>query len=81
VSDIDRELAAAHAAVADAGNSLERLTERRAIAFALANEKGHSSGDIARLLGVTPMQALYIIRNGHRLIKQRREARQFRSAA
>ncbi|MCU1500618.1 MAG: hypothetical protein JWM47_4571 [Acidimicrobiales bacterium] len=70
--DIQVAVIDSHVAVRTAEVALERATERRALAFALANERGVSSGAIARTLGVTPMQALHVIRNGHRLIKQRR---------
>lgn len=75
MNDIDIEVVGAQRTYLDAQLNLELAGDRRALAFALANEHGYSSGDIARLLGITPMQALHIIRTGHRLIKQRRARR------
>lgn len=78
--EIEATILGRHLAVQAMQTEIEAATNRRALAFALANEKGFSSGDVARLLGITPMQALHIIRTGHRLLNERR-ARLERQAA
>lgn len=78
--EIEATIRGRHLAVGALQTEIEEATKRRALAFALANEKGMTSGDVARLLGLTPMQALHIIRTGHRLLNERR-ARLERQAA
>lgn len=77
--DVDREILAVVANVRQADHDRERALERRNLAFALANERGRTSGDIARLTGVPPGQAIHAIRTGHQLIRRRRSS--MRSAA
>lgn len=79
--EMDAALRGAHLAVVALESEIENAQRRRAVAFALANEKGVSSGDIARALGITPMQALYVIRIGHRTLKERRARQETRRAA
>lgn len=79
-TEIDTSVVGVHLTVRALEAEVEHATRRRALAFALANEKGKSTNDIASLLGITPMQALHIIRDGHRLLRDQR-ARLERSAA
>jgi DNA-directed RNA polymerase specialized sigma24 family protein len=70
--EIDTVLLAAQQALRDLERQTEQAHERRAIAFALAAEKGKTSGDIARLVGTPPATVRYAIQNGARLIRRRR---------
>jgi len=79
--EIDTTVTGAHLAVQALEEELAKARDRRALAFALANEKGRSSGDVARLLGMTPMQALHIIRTGHRVLRDRRSRLARKAAA
>jgi hypothetical protein len=80
IDEIDETVLASHRQVRALEGELERAKQRRILAFALAAEKGRTSGDLARLTGVTPMQALHQVRTGSRLINLRR-ARSERRAA
>lgn len=73
---VERELIAAHYGVAQAQRAADQAIERRAMAFALATERGKTSGDISRATGAPPNQVLYAIKLGRRLIDQRRRERQ-----
>lgn len=72
--EIDRELLAVVEQVRQLEHDRDRAMQRRAMAFALANERGKTSGDIARLTGIPPGAAIHAIRTGHRLIRRRRNA-------
>jgi hypothetical protein len=72
--EVDREILAVVENVRQADHDRERALERRNLAFALANERGKTSGDIARLTGVPPGAAIHAIRTGHRLIRRRRSS-------
>lgn len=77
---MDSTVLNAHQAVRAMENELDAAIRRRQLAFALANEKGMTSGDIARLTGCTPMQALHLIRVGHQLINRQRAQDERRAA-
>lgn len=79
--EIDAEIQNAHQEYLDAERELERVALRRAYAFALAGERGYSSGRIARLTGATPAQAAYQMRIGKQLIMRQRRREALREAA
>lgn len=76
---MQREIASEVLAVARqvrlAEDALDRAKDRRDLAFALANERGLSSGDLARLTGEVPSRVQWCLRKGHRLIRERRVVR------
>jgi DNA-directed RNA polymerase specialized sigma24 family protein len=66
------EIVASHRAVVETAGTLDHAVERRAIVFALAQEHGVSSGQIARMTGATPQQVMHAIRVGRGIIASRR---------
>lgn len=77
LTDTELEILAANHAVSSAQTALEQAKERRAMVYALANEHGKTSGDIARLTRSNPGQVLAALRQGHGTLRRRR-ARQLR---
>jgi hypothetical protein len=71
-NEMERELVVAQEAVRSAMEILDGAVSHRAVAFALAAERGVGSGAIARLTGATPQQAMHAIRVGRGLIRSRR---------
>lgn len=72
LSETEMEVLAAHHAVCNAENVLEEAKERRSMVYALANEHGKTSGDIARLTHTNPSHVLHAIRAGHGTLRRRR---------
>lgn len=80
LTDTEMEVLAANHAVGTAQAMLEQAKERRAMVYALANEHGETSGDIARLTRTNPGQVLAALRQGHGVLRRRR-ARELREVA
>lgn len=80
LDDIDHNILGAHHAVVAAETALEQAKEHRALVYALANEHGKTSGDIARLTRSTPTSVLYAFKQGHGVLRRRR-ARQVHEVA
>lgn len=72
LTETEMEVLAANHAVTAAQAALEDAKERRALVYALANEHGQTSGDIARLTHTNPGQVLAALRQGHGTLRRRR---------